>query len=76
MDEIKLLPPVAVVRVRAGCTPVTDAEAIELNELCDRYGMTALAEAAGTSIQSIAKAIARKPLFESTKSRLRTVLRR
>src|ERR1041384_395458 len=60
---------------RAGCSPMLDHECIEIDDLSTSHGIANVARAANVSVQSVAKAIARKPLFDSTKRRLRSVLR-
>lgn len=50
-------------------------ERAELAELVDRYGITNVARAADCSVQSVAKALSGMKLYESTKRRLRKVLR-
>jgi hypothetical protein len=77
MTELIKLPTVAAPPCqRAGCTPMDDDECEELDELVTLHGFIRVAHAADCSVQSVAKAIARRPLFESTKRRLRSILRK
>jgi hypothetical protein len=55
-------------------TPMPADEARSLDELATRHGIISVARAADCSVQSVAKAIAGRPLYDSTKRRLRTVL--
>jgi hypothetical protein len=57
-------------------TALDDAEATELDELVNQHGLVNVARAVDCSVQSVAKGIAKKPLYESTKRRLRSVLRK
>jgi hypothetical protein len=65
----------ALVRPRACCTRMLDEEIEGIAALTARHGLMNVARAAGCSPQSVAKAIGRQALFESTKRRLRSVLR-
>ena len=49
-------------------------ERAALDTLATRHGIVNVARAADCSVQSVAKAIAGRPLYDSTKRRLRTVL--
>lgn len=75
MTELAKPLPVARPR-RSTLTSMDDAEISELDELTTKHTLIGIARAADVSVQSLAKALARKPLFESTKRRLRTVLRK
>lgn len=68
--------PLPTIVPRTGLTRMPDAELAELGDLADAHGLINVARAADVSVQSLAKALARRPLFESTKRRLRSVLRR
>lgn len=59
---------------RSGVTPFTDDAPERLAGLVAEHGIGNVAKAAGVSVQSVAKAIARMPMYESTKRRLLTVL--
>ena len=55
-------------------TPLEPAERQKLADYVARYGVTNVAKATDTSVQSVAKAISGLKLYDSTKRRLRTVL--
>lgn len=68
----------AVIKKRRGssrCTKMLDSESAALEALRIIHGLDNVARAADCSVQSLVKAIAGMPLYESTKRRLRTVLR-
>lgn len=76
MNEVKPLPLAPKPSpVRAGCTALSESERTELDDLVTIHGALNVSRACDCSIQSVVKGLAGKPLFESTKRRLRSVLR-
>jgi hypothetical protein len=60
---------------RRGTKAETDL-VLALSDAVARYGITNVARATDTSVQSVAKAISGMRLYESTKRRLRSVLQK